>query len=73
MLRSMDALNRQALLKESMDALQKKDGWPKPADYRHKILIPSMAVLRKSRDEAEMVVSKSYWPFPTYGALLGSV
>lgn len=60
-------------LKGAVDAMQKKDGWPKLADYCHKTLIPSMADLRTSCDEAEKVVSKSYWPFPTYGDLLGSV
>jgi len=60
-------------LQEALNAMQKKDGWPKLADYCHKILIPAMAVLRTSCDEAENLVSKSYWPFPTYGDLLGSV
>jgi glutamine synthetase len=60
-------------LQSALAAMQKKDGWPKLADYCHKTLIPAMAVLRAGCDEAEMIVSKSFWPFPTYGDLLGSV
>ena len=36
-------------------------------------LIPSMDVLRKYVDEAEMLTSQRDWPFPSYGQLLFSV
>lgn len=46
-------------LQEALAAMQKKDGWPKLAGYCHKTLIPAMAILRTSCDDAEMIVSKS--------------
>ncbi|MBQ2896998.1 MAG: glutamine synthetase III [Clostridia bacterium] len=36
-------------------------------------LIPLMNTLRSAADEAELMVSKDYWPFPTYGDLLFSI
>ncbi len=37
------------------------------------IIIPLMNILRQYADEAELIVSKEYWPFPTYGDLLFSI
>ncbi|MCR5825109.1 MAG: glutamine synthetase III [Oscillospiraceae bacterium] len=37
------------------------------------IVLPRMAELRAVCDEAETLTAQSYWPFPTYGALLFSV
>ncbi len=45
----------------------------KAADICKDELIPLMTLLRKSADEAELMVAKNYWPFPTYGDLLFSV
>ena len=36
-------------------------------------VLPKMSELRIPCDEAELLVAKSYWPFPTYGDLLFSV
>ncbi len=33
-------------------------------------LLPVMAELRRSADEAETLTDRTYWPFPTYGDLL---
>ena len=33
-------------------------------------VLPVMAELRRSADEAEQLTERSYWPFPTYGDLL---
>ena len=33
-------------------------------------LLPRMSALREPCDEAELLVAKKYWPFPTYGDLL---
>ena len=38
-----------------------------------KELLPKMAELRQVCDEAETMVGRQYWPFPTYGDLLFSV
>ncbi len=40
--------------------------------YRDEV-IPAMAALRKTCDEMELNVAKSYWPMPTYGDVLFSV
>ncbi len=36
-------------------------------------VLPKMSELRIPCDEAELLVAKSYWPFPTYGDILFSV
>ena len=36
-------------------------------------VLPKMEVLRGYVDEAEMLTSEKYWPFPSYGKLLFSV
>ena len=43
------------------------------ADYCKTSLIPTAKKLRKYADEAEPMVDRSYWPFPTYGDLLYSI
>ena len=40
------------------------------AIYSRDVLIPLMASLRTPVDELEDIVSKSYWPVPSYGDLL---
>lgn len=41
--------------------------------YVRDALLPKMAELRASCDEAETMTAASYWPFPTYGDLLFGV
>lgn len=40
------------------------------AIYARDVLLPLMADLRKPVDELETIVSKAYWPVPSYGDLL---
>ena len=40
--------------------------------YRNEI-VPAMEALRKPADELELLVSKEYWPFPTYADLIFEV
>ena len=40
------------------------------ADYCFRIIVPSMAALRKEADALELITDKTYWPFPTYSDLL---
>ncbi len=40
--------------------------------YRNEI-VPAMEALRKPADELELMVSKDYWPFPTYADLIFEV
>ena len=37
------------------------------------VILPKMTELRIPCDQAELLTSKSYWPFPTYGDILFSV
>ena len=39
---------------------------------RDKVL-PTMEKLREACDEAEMIVAKEYWPYPSYGEMLFGV
>lgn len=43
------------------------------AKYCKNMILPAMNELRAVADELEMIVSKEYWPFPTYGDLLFSL
>ena len=36
-------------------------------------ILPVMSELRSPCDKAELMVARSYWPFPTYGDLLFGV
>ena len=40
------------------------------AKYYQDVVLESMNDLRKTVDELETLVSKKYWPFPTYEDLL---
>ena len=37
------------------------------------LAVPAMGALRKPADELELLVSKEYWPFPTYADLIFEV
>ena len=41
--------------------------------YYKDSVLPIMQNLRESVDEAELLIGRDYWPFPTYGDLLFSV
>lgn len=43
---------------------------PAASQYYKNTVIPSMNNLRAVADELEMIVSKDFWPFPTYSDLL---
>jgi glutamine synthetase len=43
------------------------------ATYSRDKLVPAMAELRAVADELETIVSKDFWPFPTYGDLLFNI
>lgn len=45
----------------------------KQAQYYHDYVFPSMQEARVVADEIEMIVGETYWPYPTYGALLFGV
>lgn len=43
------------------------------AKYYHEVIFKSMGDVRRPADRLEMLVDKSYWPFPSYGDLLFEV
>ena len=51
---------------EKQDALEK-------ARFFKDAVLTKMAELRELADELELLVSRQFWPFPTYGDLLFSV
>ena len=46
---------------------------PEKAKHYRDVILPAMAKLRSSVDEAELLTAKKYWPVPTYGDLLFGV
>ena len=62
----------EALAKAADAAREIEEPVPQSAEIRDS-LIPKMTALRAVCDEAETIVAKKYWPFPTYGDLLFGV
>ena len=50
-----------------------KEDMEKQAYYYHDVIFNSMSDVRKPADRLEMLLDKSYWPFPSYGDLLFEV
>ena len=60
-------------LEQQVEASKKAEDSKLSADICRDKIIPVMNALRDCADEAELLVAKEYWPFPTYGDLLFSV
>ncbi len=60
-------------LEEEVKASKKAGDSKLAAEICRDKIIPVMNDLRTCADEAELLVAKDYWPFPTYGDLLFSV
>lgn len=43
------------------------------AQFYQEVIMPAMNALREPGDQMEMLVEKSYWPFPSYGDLMFEV
>lgn len=65
-----DALD--VLTEDETKAHAMKNGKEQAFVYRNEI-VPAMEALRKPADELELMVSKEYWPFPTYADLIFEV
>ena len=65
-----DALEQLKVLLPEVDTIQNVAELANA--YRDRV-VPTMAALRKSVDELEMLVDKSLWPVPTYGDLMFEV
>ena len=66
-------LERVRDLEKALEDLKQYDDIRKTAEAIRDDVIPKMEHLRKQVDEAEMLASEKYWPFPSYGKLLFSV
>ncbi len=66
-------LNRVKDLEEALEELKGNDDIIKTSEAIRDDVLPKMEHLRKHVDEAEMLTSEEYWPFPSYGKLLFSV
>ena len=60
-------------LEKALENLKSKEDIFKKSEAVRDDVIPKMDTLRKYVDEAEMLSSEKYWPFPSYGKLLFSV
>ena len=65
--------NNTTKLEDAVNASKKAEDSKLSADICRDEIIPVMNALRACADEAELLVAKEYWPFPTYGDLLFSV
>ena len=59
-----------AALTERLDAME---GIAEEADFIRDEILPAMDALRAPADQAEGIVSKAWWPYPSYGELLFGV
>ena len=64
---------RNAALEKAMAKLQTVSDPLKKAETIRDSILPKMAALRASCDEAETLTAKEQWPIPTYAELLYSV
>ena len=60
-------------LDDAMLALQDAEDIIEESEIIRDVILPKMSELRIPCDQAELLTSKSYWPFPTYGDILFSV
>ena len=60
-------------VEKALNDLKSKEDIFKKSEAVRDDVIPKMDILRKYVDEAEMLSSEKYWPFPSYGKLLFSV
>ena len=61
-----------SLLVDETEKAEKRERFEAATYYRDKV-IPAMEAARSYADQAELLVSGSYWPMPTYGQLLYTV
>ena len=60
-------------LEEAIVQIEKRDNVICESAAIRDVLLMMMSELRVACDEAEIITSKKYWPFPTYGELLFGV
>ena len=62
-----------AALDEALIAVREIEDIAENAKSYKNDILPIMQEIRATADDAELIVAKKYWPFPTYGDLLFSV
>ena len=62
-----------AALDEALIAVREIEDIAENAKSYKNDILPIMQEIRATADEADLIVAKKYWPFPTYGDLLFSV
>lgn len=62
-----------AEIKEKLERSGKIADMKDRAHYYYDEIVPAMAHLREPADKLEMIVDKSYWPFPSYGDMIFEV
>ena len=60
-------------LEQTLETLKEFEDIISTSAYVRDEVLPAMETLRKSVDEAEMLVPEESWPFPSYGKILFSV
>lgn len=60
-------------LESRLSGVKETDTLQKAAEYYHAEVIPAMDGLRALGDELETLVSKKYWPLPTYADMLFNI
>lgn len=60
-------------LESAISELKTIDDIVKASEFVRDTMLPEMSALRESADNAELLTSEEYWPFPTYDKLLFGV
>ena len=60
-------------LQDCIETAKSLDDLEQAADYYKDKVIGAMSALRAVVDQMELVTSKKYWPYPSYGEMLFSV
>ena len=60
-------------LQKAVDHTEESGDFLKEARYYREEVLARMEAAREIADEMELLVGRTYWPFPTYGELLFGV
>ena len=66
----LDSLSEKCDVLSSLIEKSKAHGGAELSHFCRQCIVPAMADARKVADELELLVGRTYWPFPTYGDIL---
>ena len=66
----LDSLSDKCDVLSSLIEKSKAHGGAELSHFCRQCIVPAMADARKVADELELLVGRTYWPFPTYGDIL---